>query len=214
MTFSPIPDGTTNWGFVLNNALNDIQAQISTNLATLSTGDWTSDDNNLIAWTGDVYSASGSSGPTSGVVLLQRVSIKKPSTINNIIYPRSALAVTGVSGQNFAGIYNSNGNLIGQTADLTTQLQTGTAASPQTLALTAQLPVQAGFYWIAYLFNAATTATALRGATGAGSWINSAATSSTLRLATFGSGLTALPSSITPSSMTPNTLLTIMSALN
>ncbi len=85
---------------------------------------------------------------------------------------------------------------------------------PLILPLATQLPVTAGFYWIALLINAATPATFLRGATGAGQWINAVQTSSTLRLATFGAGLTALPASITPGSMAGNTALTLMAAIS
>lgn len=211
MTFTPISDGTTNWGFVLNAALNDIQAQVTAAQATANTGHWMPEDEGMIAWVDDPINAQASSATTSGVVHLWQVSVKKDSTITNIVLPKSANAATGVVGQNFAGIYSISGTRLGQTADITTNLAAGGAA-PLIVPLSAQLPVAAGKYWIALLQNAGTPATFLRGAQGAGNYMNLVAAS--LRVATFGAALTALPSSITPTSMVASATSTIYAAIN
>jgi hypothetical protein len=202
MTFTPISDGTTNWGFVLNAALNDLQSQVTAAQATANTGNWQPEDNGQIAWTMDPYVSSSSRSVTSGTVSLFLVSIKKAATITNIVISRSVAFTNGNAGQNFAGIYDISGTRLGQTADQTTNWSAATA--PQEVALTAQLPVVAGKYWIALLANwtGGTAPTFLGGPAGVGAAYNIGTTSSTRRVATFGSGLTALPSSITPSSMT------------
>lgn len=198
MTFTPIPDGTPNWGFELNNALNDLQAQISTNNAANATGDWTPEDNGMIAWSSDSYLASGSTAVTSGQITLVQVSIKKPSTISRVHVGRSADG-SGLTGA-FLGIYDISGNLIGQTADQSAAWSTG-GATPQSADLLVQAPVPAGKYWIAILVTGTTPPTFLRGATGGGQLTNQRTTSATRRLATFGAGLTALPATITPTAM-------------
>lgn len=199
MTFTDIPDGTTDWGSVLNNALDDLQAQITDNHATDQSGGWQPADQGLIAWTLEPGVASGSTGPTSGQMALARVAVRRASTITNINVGITAAIASGVAGQNFMGIYSSGGALLGQTADLTTAWG---STGPASHALTAQLPVAAGYYWIAMLSNATTTPTVSRGSAGSSATTNTGTTSSTRRFATYGSGLTALPSSITPSSMT------------
>lgn len=209
MTFTPIPDGTPNWGFELNNALNDLQAQISTNSAANATGDWTPEDGGLITWTWDASQASGSSViGTGGVLRLYRVSIKKPSTINRILMTQSVAGSGLTAGQNFAGIYDSSGTLLGQTADQSTDWSTGGSTSTlRSMPLTAQLPVPAGKYWIAFLMNGTTGPSFLRGATGGGTWINAGTTASTRRCGSQGSGYTALPATFDPATISAEVIL-------
>lgn len=201
MTFTPIPDGTPSWGPVLNAALNDIQAQITNNLTLTAAGDWTPEDNGMIAWTMDPYVASSSRAVTNGSVQLHMLSIKKPATITNILMSRSVAGTSMTAGQNFAGLYDINGTLLGQTADQSANWAVGT--TPLTMPLVSQVPVQPGKYWIGLLANSTgTLPTFLGGPAGAGAHYNLGTTATTRRLALFGSGLTSLPSSITPSSMT------------
>lgn len=201
MTFTPIPPGTEDWDFPLNNALSDLQLQITTNELDNSSGIWTPEDNGHLAWTMDPYSASSSRAVINGAVQLHMISVKKAVTVNRFYLSRSAAGTSMTVGQNFIGLYDSTGALLGQTADQAGNF--AVATTPLDAPLVVQTPIPAGKYWVGILANSTgSLPTFLGGPAGLGAHYNLGTDSSSRRLAQFGVGLTALPSSITPSSMT------------
>lgn len=209
MTFTPIGAGTLNWDVPLNAALTDIQSQITTLTNVTATGDWSPMDQGLIAWTLDPAVASGSTGPTGGVLNLCKISVAQQALVTNVNLGVTAAISGGVSGQNFVGIYDMTGTLLMQSADLTVAL--GTGNNPLTVPMTSPSNLAAGFYWLAMLFNATTTPTISRGSAGASATINVGTTAVARRFATFGSGLTSLPGTFSPASITAGTVSYILS---
>lgn len=131
---------------------------------------------------------------TAGDIYLALLPIRKTCTITNVIV--GVVAGSGLtSGQNFAGLYDSSGNLLSATADQTTNwASTGIKA----MALTAPQSVTPGLYYVALLANGTTKPSpfynsALNGTGGGGTL------ASTPRLAidTTHTGLTALRSTVT-----------------
>lgn len=201
MTFTPIPPDTQDWDVPLNNAMSDLQLQITTNELDNSSGIWTPEDNGHLAWTMDPYVASSSRAVINGVVQLHMVSVKKAVTVNRFYLSRSGAGTSMTVGQNFIGLYNSAGMLVGQTADQSANFSV--ALTPLDAPLVIQAAIPAGKYWVGILANSTgTLPTFLGGPAGLGAHFNLGTDSSTRRLAQFGAGLTALPASITPSSMT------------
>ena len=109
-----------------------------------------------------------------------------------------------------AGLYSGAGTLLGFTGSQATAWETATAA-PVQLSLTAEATnsltdLVPGLYWVAILA-AGTTMPSFSQAPGAANTGNSLtngriASSAVARYATNGSGLSALPTSITPSGFT------------
>jgi hypothetical protein len=154
-------------------------------------------DHALIAWSYDPSFASTGNLLTNGTFYLSAVRLRRTATIATVWWAQSAAGVTATSGQNFACLINSAGTIlssVGVDAKVTgSGPQTATLGTPQT-----NLP--AGLYWVGLLFNAATAPTAAR-TNGIQTAINTAGQSgATLRYATNGTSLTALPGSVTPGS--------------
>jgi hypothetical protein len=187
MTFTPINSGTTDWDVPLNAALQDLQAQIS------GMG-FQPADHNLDAWTFDPALAQGSSTPTAGVLQLGKIKLGAAASVASIIATVTATGTGLTSGQNFAGLYNSSGTLLATTADQTSAWGTTGA---KTMTLTGgPYTLAAGTYYGALLANASTTPpTFLTGHSSSSSTLNIGLTIG--RYVTSGSGLTALPSSVT-----------------
>lgn len=133
-----------------------------------------------------------------GVLFLQRVELAVDTTISSIKLLTRTPAAAGVTNA-FVGLYSITGTLLAQSADVSTAMQSG---SPATHALTVPLTGQtAGTeYYVAILIGSATTYPTMQGS--AGSFLNSFLSGgANFRSGTLSSGLTALPSTITPSSI-------------
>jgi len=169
-------------------------------------GDVLPADQGLLEWNFDPATAS-STGTlmVNGTVYLQRINIRVPTLITNIWAHLTNLAVTPVSSQSAAGLYNAAGTLLSGSADTGTILST--TAGPISMPLSSPQNVGTGYYWTALMCNASTAAK-LAASPNAASFANTNLTAATYRFATGGLTQTSLPSTITPSSNAQATALT------
>lgn len=156
-------------------------------------------DHGLSGWTTHPDQAGTSVIPTAGVVHLVRARAVESVPILNLCNRVNA-AGTGLSNC-FMGIYGLDGTRLGVTADLSTAwASTGEKINP----LVAGVPVEAGTdYVIATLMGAGTALTLPRAS--ASSMSNYGISLPQFRVATFSSGLTALPTSINFATAVNNT---------
>lgn len=157
-------------------------------------------DCGFLAWNYDLGLAASATTPTTNVVNLIRINIRQAISVTNVNLAVSAAGSGLTSGQNFTGLYNSAGTLIGTSADQTTPWGT---SGPKTAALTGgPFALAAGtFVWVAVVSNTGTsTPNFFRTVSGVASAINIGFTAATARFATNGTATTALASSITPGS--------------
>ena len=162
-------------------------------------GDFLPGDQAMLEWNFDP-----SAGITGGTVMtktdvsLARINIRTPTVVNNV-WLHCVTAATGqTSNQNFVGIYNSAGTLLGSSAagSLDGKLTTGAVV---TQPLTGPVSLGPGFYWVAALFNSSGTAVLLAEAANSAVNANTGLSAANYRWATNGTGTT-LPSTITPAS--------------
>jgi hypothetical protein len=160
---------------------------------------WLPSDNNLLMAAGDPWAATTSNLMIAGTLYLIKLKAVTSVPVTNILALLAA-AGSGASTGSFAGLYSSAGALLSGSADVAGSF-TG-AASPLTLSLSTPQPVAAGaFVWAALLSNLATTQPQLRSGVGStGAVANIGLTPAAARWATNGTGLAALPGSITPAS--------------
>lgn len=161
---------------------------------------FTPSDAGLLAWNYDIGLAGNAAAPSNNVVNLIRINIRQAISVTNVILGVTTAGVGLTSGQNFAGIYNSSGTLIGTTAD---QSGNWNSAGLKTMALTGgPFALAAGtFIWVAVVTNFATSGPLFPRSCSLNQNIpNAGFTVSTARWATNGTATTALANSITPSS--------------
>lgn len=152
-------------------------------------------DHGLISWSTDPAHASTTTNTVSGTLYLAAVFIRASATTTKIWWIHTTAGVTPTAGQNFAGLYSSTGTLL---ASVGIDTQAGAnGVQSATITSTALNP---GFYWVGLLFNAATAPIAARAGGQSVAANNMNLTPATYRYATNGTGLTAMPASITPSS--------------
>lgn len=159
----------------------------------------TPEDQSLLTWAFDPVHAVSFTATASGVLSLIKVWVRQSGTVTNVIYAIANAGVSMTSGQNFLGLYDTTGGRVALTADQSTNMG-GTGII--TAAFTTPYAAAAGFYWVAILTNSSGSSPQLaRSGSLATSGLASVGTStSARRFASFGSGLTSLPASFTPSS--------------
>ena len=152
-----------------------------------------------LAWNYDPGIATSNITVSAGIIFLVRINVRQTlSTATGVVLGIATAGATLTSGQNFAGLYNSSGTLLGTTADQSTNWAT---AGLYQMAFSggALTNVAAGFYWVAFVWNGTTSPGFARNAGGAVGSIPNAGTSvSTCRYGSNGSGKTSL-ANITPS---------------
>lgn len=160
-------------------------------------GLWTPADNALIACDGDPMLASSSLVlPTAGVVYLRKIKMADTKAVTNIVM---VISNSGVGLSNtYAAVFDSSGAQLGVSADISTSLQsTGT----KTIALGAPTAIQPSGTWlyVALVVGGASTMPTI--SSFASARISVGISSSNLRWGSFSSGLSAMPATITPSSI-------------
>lgn len=213
MTYVPIPRGTEPWDEQVNAAFTDqdsridvnaaaitsLNGQVATNTAAILTKtDFTPSDYGLAAWSYDPIAPSGQLVVPAGTVNMIKVKVTQPATITTMGLGVSVVGAAYTAGQNFIGLYDSNGTRLGQSTDQSTNWAT---SGWRRATLTAPVPVTPGFYYLSFLANFTSTAPQfIRGsnltATPTGELVNLTLGPAVARVSTFGSGLTALPASI------------------
>lgn len=157
-------------------------------------------DHGFVAWSYDPSFASTAQILTNGTLYLSAVRLRRSTTVAKVWWAQSAAAVTPTAGQSFACLINSAGTVL-SSAGIDTQI--AGANGTQNATLTApQTNLAAGLYWVGLLANAATAPTLAR-TNGLLTGLNNAnLAGASLRYATNGTGLTALPASVTPAGNT------------
>lgn len=159
-------------------------------------------DAGYISWNFDPALTSSNSAPTAGDVSLIRVDLRTAASVTGVAVQVYNAGTSLTSGQNFLGLYDSTGAKVGASADQTTAF--GTGQTVQAALTGGPFALAPGFYWVALLANASGMPTFTRGQVA--SQNNLGLTAANYRWAKNGTGATALPSSITPSSNTSQTL--------
>lgn len=105
-------------------------------------------DYNFIAWNYDLARAGASTTAlVAGEAYLMMVPIRAASIITNVILSIATAGAGLTSGQCFAGLFDSGGNLLSATADQSTSWQ---SAGLKTMALTTPQSVSAGFCYVGF----------------------------------------------------------------
>lgn len=166
-------------------------------------------DHSLKAWTFDPATASTVQGVVSGTLYLSALYVHVDTVVTRLYYGAGTAANTPVASQNYIGIYNAAGTLV---ASASIDSTVTNANGPQYVTVSSTTLV-AGNYWVGILQNAATPQQLVRSAPAFVSMANMGLSATSLRAATNGTGLTSLPSSITPSSNTASGAYHILLAL-
>jgi hypothetical protein len=158
---------------------------------------WVPSDSGLLAANGDTTSLEGTQTLTAGTVYLLKIPIRQALTVSKL-YFMMANAGVGTSSGSFCGLYDSTGALLTGSADLVTPFTNSFA--PQAVTLTTPQALTAGtFVWAALLANLSVTQPTCQVNFNNGNMANLNLAAAAFRIAVNGTGLTALPSPITPS---------------
>ena len=161
-------------------------------------------DGNVGGWTFDpAYASLGNSAPSgpAGTVNLFRVQVRSTTVVTNVSVSVHTAGSGLTSGENFVGLYNSGGALIGTSADQTTAWG---STGVHTAALAGgPFTIPPGFYWVAVLVNGTTAPAFDRTANTTSALSNFGFEGATGFRAGYNStGQASLPSSVTPSAST------------
>jgi hypothetical protein len=122
---------------------------------------WKASDSGLLLATFDPVLCSSTLQPSAGYIWVAKLWVPVSVTIANLKMYVSTAGATLTANENLAGIYNSNGSLVAETAD---QSGVWNSTGWKTMALTAQsgqsiAPLSGGpgvWYWAAYMANGTT----------------------------------------------------------
>lgn len=157
----------------------------------------TAADSGYKSWAYDPALATNATAPTSGTLYLTRLQFRVDEALTKIIYGCVSIAgISLTSGQCFAGLYDSTGQRVGTTADLSGGFS---ASGELAFSLTGTVNVTPGFYWAALLLVGSTIPTMARSQGQVSNLGSGQLAASTRRFGTAGTSLTALPGSFTPS---------------
>lgn len=168
-------------------------------LSTVNDPTFTPADHGLITWTQDPATLGADVDTlTAGVLYLMKVKVVNRATVVTNIHVVVGTAGSGLtSNRNFVGLYDSSGTRLALSADQTTAFG---STGFKTIALTAAQTLAVGSYYVAVLTGGTTPPKLLRGHSFSASGLNANLTGGTGRFLTSGTGLTALPTSVTLSS--------------
>ena len=160
---------------------------------------WLPSDQGMIDAISDIYAAPNTSILIGGTLYLVKFTPRSSYTISNLWFAVTAVGNdTGGTGNNFVGLINSSGTLLSGSANVSTRFTaTGAAICPLT---TPQAVTAGASYWGAILVNFGTTQPTLARGNGTPVATNLNLSPSGFRFATNGTGLSAIPASITPGS--------------
>lgn len=167
---------------------------------------WTPADSNLLLATGDPMALTSTAITIAGTLYLMKLPVRYLVKISSLWFLVTTIGA-GTSTTSFVGLYSSAGALLSGSSDISTPLKTLAPAqcnltTPQTLA-------GGTFVWAALLTNLGTTQpTLLKGLTATGNLPNVGLTAASYRWAINGTGLSALPGTITPASNSSTNMLT------
>lgn len=159
---------------------------------------WLPTDYGLQQWTFDPAIAVTAAAPVSGTIYMSGLQIRRNVTVSNIYTVTGSTTAAGVTAaQNFAGLYSPTGTRLAQ---VSIDSAYGATSTLQTLNIGSQ-SLTPGLYWVGWIMNATTMPILLRATNVNTASINLNQSNATARYATAGTAQTALPASITPSSL-------------
>ena len=154
---------------------------------------WSPSDHGLISWTYDLaMGASGQLIAAQGTVNFARLHIPYNCSITNIWMLLTTQGSGLTSGENFAGLYNSAGTLLGATADQSTTWATN--GTKQMAISGGPIAVTPGDYLVGFFANGTTLPSPLR-AVSQNANVNLSSPNSRFGTASTGN-TTAMPSAI------------------
>jgi len=158
-------------------------------------------DFGYLTWGTDPAEASSLVTPTAGVLYLCRVPLRQASSLVGNVHMGVGVAGSGLtSGQCFVALFNaSTGARLGVSADISGGLAVGETTHVITGGATVVGPV---YVYVGVLLNGTTMPQLARGGPSISGLGNAKTTASSKRWAQYGTAQTAMPSSITLSSMT------------
>ncbi|MDX3260693.1 glycosyl hydrolase family 28-related protein [Streptomyces sp. MI02-2A] len=149
-----------------------------------------------IGWSVHPEQVNGGQVLTIGSLYLAAVYVPRNTTATKLFWGTTTAGATPTSGQNFVGLYNSSGTLL-----VSVNVDARVPVSNGFFTESINVGVSPGVYWVAFLFNAATSPSVMRGPNINASLVNFNLSPASYRFATNGTG-TALPATITPGSNT------------
>lgn len=161
-------------------------------------GEFTPADFGLLAWAYDWTETINQTATVNGTLYLGQFILRSTQLISTLWTSIAQAAAGPVANQNYLAVIDSTGVRRAVTAAGAIDAAT-TSTGPLSQAVTVPFTAQAGTYWLAALFNAATPCQLAR-ASGFQATPNVNTSGATLRWAVNGTALTAIPSSITPGS--------------
>lgn len=147
-------------------------------------------DAGLQGWSGDPATMVGSLQTTAGVLHLMEIRLRS-GTVTNLYIRVTTAGATLTTGQNLLGLFDSTGTRVGVTADQST---VWTSTGSKTAALTTPYSATGGVFYIGILSNGTTQPT-FTASSSLGQ--PNAFRSAPWRTGTSGTGLTAMPASVT-----------------
>jgi hypothetical protein len=139
--------------------------------------------------------------PISGTLYLLKITPQASGTISNVVLVMGTAGATLTSGENLVAVFNSSGTQLGISADQSTSWAGSTGV--KTIALTSPITVTAGAdYYVAILAVGTTTPKFAGTSSSTASAVNAGLSASLDRFCVNGSGLSAMPSSLTLTSNT------------
>lgn len=115
-------------------------------------GTWLPSDSGWLAWNLDPAVIGSGSTPSSGQVQASRINVRAAMTVTNVILFQ-AVAGTGLTTGNYAGLFTSSGTEVGVTADQTTAWGTGADVFKTMALASGPFSIIAGIYWVLWLTN-------------------------------------------------------------
>lgn len=152
-------------------------------------------EHGAVAWTDRSTVVSGGTTMTIGTVYLSAVYVNRSTTVTKLFWGTTTAGATPTSGQNFIGLYNSAGTLL-TSVGVDARVTVANGFFTETISQA----VTPGLYWVAWVFNATTTPSVLRGPNINASLLNFNLAASSYAFATNATTQTSLPSTITPGS--------------
>jgi len=223
MTYTNIVRSAKDWDVPVNAAFTDLDTRvtsntsnIATNTANITTAQNTANTastnagtalfrtagntapyrHGLASWAFDPVSVVGGQTGTAGTLYLVSLWNDTATTLTKFFWGISTAGASPTAGQNFIGLYDNTGTRL---ANVNVDARVTVANTMQTETINVAVSPNTQ-YWGAFLFNATTMPSVWRGGFISGQLVNANLGNSTARFATNGTGLTALPASITPSS--------------
>jgi hypothetical protein len=172
VTFTPIPAGEEPWNDDVNDAFSSQDLRITANENSIGqqSADITQNREHLmaspldygqIAWNYEPWLAATAIAPSANQVLnMMRVEVRRGSTASGVFFLQQVGGTGFVAGNNYAGIYDSLGNLLTTSTDADMVTQSTQAGFSQVPVAPVNLP--AGTYYVASLMDATTRPTYLR----------------------------------------------------